>query len=50
MGERDLKIFAGVYEFMPRTLARTHMVFDTWRRYSFGAVRISIADADESTG
>ncbi|KAK6025664.1 AMOP domain protein [Ostertagia ostertagi] len=40
----------GSYEFDPRTLARTSMLFDSWRRYSFGAVRISIADTDESTG
>ncbi|KAI6197755.1 hypothetical protein M3Y94_01262500 [Aphelenchoides besseyi] len=40
----------GLYEFDPRTLARTNMVFDSWRRYSFGAIRISISDTDESTG
>ncbi|KAI6228866.1 hypothetical protein M3Y99_01179000 [Aphelenchoides fujianensis] len=40
----------GLYEFDPRTLARTNMVFDTWRRYSFGAVQVSISDTDETTG
>ncbi|CAJ0598025.1 unnamed protein product [Cylicocyclus nassatus] len=40
----------GSYEFDPRTLARTSMLFDSWRRYSFGGVRISISDTDESTG
>ncbi|ETN86795.1 hypothetical protein NECAME_16110 [Necator americanus] len=40
----------GSYEFDPRTLARTTMLFDSWRRYSFGGVRISISDTDETTG
>ncbi|VDL67814.1 unnamed protein product [Nippostrongylus brasiliensis] len=26
------------------------MLFDSWRRYSFGAVRIAISDTDETTG
>ena len=40
----------GLYEFDPRTLARTTMIFNSWRRFSFGLVRISIADTDETTG
>lgn len=40
----------GLYEFDPRTLARSSMMFDTWRRFSSGVVRISISDQDDNTG
>lgn len=40
----------GLYEFDPRTLARTTMLFDSWRRFSFGMVRVSISDHEENTG
>lgn len=40
----------GLYEFDPRTLARSNMVLHSWRRFSFGVVRISISDHDETTG
>uniref|UniRef100_A0A914Y6K2 Uncharacterized protein n=1 Tax=Panagrolaimus superbus TaxID=310955 RepID=A0A914Y6K2_9BILA len=40
----------GLYEFDPRTLARSNMVLHSWRRFSFGVVRISIANHEETTG
>uniref|UniRef100_A0A914BXE3 Uncharacterized protein n=1 Tax=Acrobeloides nanus TaxID=290746 RepID=A0A914BXE3_9BILA len=38
----------GLYEFDPRLLARSNMMMDAWRRFSFGVVRISIADQPET--
>lgn len=40
----------GVYEFDPRTLARSNMIMHSWRRFSFGVVRISISDHEDTTG
>uniref|UniRef100_A0A0N5BZK0 AMOP domain protein n=1 Tax=Strongyloides papillosus TaxID=174720 RepID=A0A0N5BZK0_STREA len=41
---------SGSFEFDPRTMARTHMVLDSWRRFSFGFVRVALSDQHESNG
>lgn len=40
----------GLYMFDPHTISRQEMVMETWRRYSFGALRIEVLNSDEVTG
>ena len=40
----------GLYQFDPRTLARANMLGQQWRRFSFGAIQISLTNNDEQVG
>lgn len=40
----------GLYVFDPHTISRQQMVMETWRRFSFGSLRIEVLNSDEVTG
>jgi hypothetical protein len=40
----------GLYMFDPNVISGQQMVMESWRQYSFGALRIEVLNSDEVTG